>query len=82
MSADGYQVLQFTSAQSFTATETGSDSCANAPGSYKIRYKSVTGSALTTLLASSANSGKSACWNFQFVNIGSTTTQPSVSYCR
>lgn len=80
--ADGYQVLQFTSAQSFTSTETGSDSYANAPGSYRIRYKSVTGAALTTLLALSANSRKSTCWDFQFMNSGVTTTQPSVSYCR
>ncbi len=78
--ADGYQVLQFTSAQSFTATGTGSDSYANAPGAYKIRYKSVTGAALTTLLA--ANAGKTACWSFQFTSSAGTTTQPAVSYCR
>jgi phosphatidylethanolamine-binding protein (PEBP) family uncharacterized protein len=78
--ADGYQVLQFSSARSFTATETGSDSYANAPGTYNIRYKSVTGAALTTLLAS--NAGKTACWNFQFTSSAGATTQPTVSYCR
>lgn len=77
---DGYQVLQFTSARSFTTTETGSDSYANAPGTFKIRYKSMTGTALTTLLA--ANAGKTACWSFQFTSGAGATTQPAVSYCR
>ena len=77
---DGFQVLQFTSARSFTTTATGSDSYANTPGAYKIRYKSVTGSALTTLLAT--NAGKTACWSFQFTTSTGTTTQPAVSYCR
>lgn len=81
-STDGYQVLQFTSGQSFTTTETGSDSYKNNAGSYRIRYKAVTGTALSTLLAQNANSGKSACWDFQFTNSTGTTTQPSVSYCR
>lgn len=79
---DGYQVLQFTSAQTFTTTETGTDSYANAAGTYRIRYKAVTGSALTALLAQSQNSGKTTCWNFQFINGSGTTTQPSVNYCR
>lgn len=79
---DGYQVLQFTSGQSFTTTETGSDSTANGAGTYKIRYKPVTGQALTSLLAQPQNSGKSACWNFQFTNSSGTTTQPTISYCR
>ena len=79
---DGYQVLQFSSTQAFTTTETGTDSYANAAGTYRIRFKPVTGSALTALLALSANSGKTACWNFQFTNSGAVTTQPAVSYCR
>jgi phosphatidylethanolamine-binding protein (PEBP) family uncharacterized protein len=78
--ADGYQVLQFSSARSFVSTETGSDSYSNAPGAYRIRYKTVTGTALTTLLAS--NAGKTACWNFQFTTATGTTTQPTLSYCR
>jgi YHYH protein len=77
---DGYQVLQFNSARSFTTTATGLDSYPNAPGTYNIRYKSVTGTALTTLLAS--NAGKTACWNFQFTNSAGSTTQPTMSYCR
>ena len=77
---DGYQVLQFTSAQSFTTTETGSDSYANPPGVYKIRYKSVTGTELATLLA--ANTSKTACWRFQFTSGAGATTQPTLSYCR
>jgi phosphatidylethanolamine-binding protein (PEBP) family uncharacterized protein len=80
--ADGYQVLQFSSAVSFTTTETGTDSYANPPGLYRIRYKPVTGAALATLLAASANAGKTACWNFQFTDGGGATTQPTVSYCR
>jgi phosphatidylethanolamine-binding protein (PEBP) family uncharacterized protein len=79
---DGYQVLQFSSTQAFTSTETGTDSYANTAGTYRIRFKLVTGNALTALLALSANSGKTACWSFQFTNSGAVTTQPAVSYCR
>ena len=78
--ADGYQVLQFTSAQPFTTTATGSDSYANSPGTYKIRYKPLTGTELTSLLAS--NPGKTACWSFQFASGAGVTTQPTTSYCR
>ncbi len=77
---DGYQVLNFNSALPFTTTGTGSDKNPNLPGTYNIRYKSVTGTALTTLLAS--NPGKTACWNFQFTNSTGSTTQPTMSYCR
>lgn len=80
--SDGYQMVQFTSARSFVTTETGTDSYTNAAGTYKIRYKSVTGAALATLLATAQNSNKSACWNFQFTNSSSAQTQPSISYCR
>jgi phosphatidylethanolamine-binding protein (PEBP) family uncharacterized protein len=80
--SDGYQVLQFSSTRSFTSTETGTDSYVNAAGTYRIRFKPVTGSALTALLASSQNANKSACWNFQFTNTGGSATQPVVSYCR
>jgi phosphatidylethanolamine-binding protein (PEBP) family uncharacterized protein len=79
---DGYQVLQFTSAQNFTSTETGADSYVNSAGSYRIRFKPVTGPALLTLLAQAQNSNKSACWNFQFTTTAGSTTQPTVSYCR
>ncbi len=80
--SDGYQVLQFSSARSFTTTETGSDSYANAPGTYRIRYQRVTGAALDALLAQNANKGKSACWNFQFTSGAGASTQPPISYCR
>ena len=80
--SDGYQVLQFTSATPFTTTETGSDSYPNAPGTYQIRYKQVTGSDLTSLLALKQNANATACWNFQFVDSTGKTTQPPVSYCR
>lgn len=79
---DGYQVLKFTSNQSFVSTETGSDSTNNPAGSYNIRYKPVTGTELAALLALSANINKTACWNFQFTNSGGSTTQPAISYCR
>jgi phosphatidylethanolamine-binding protein (PEBP) family uncharacterized protein len=78
--ADGYQVLQFSSGGSFTTTATGSDSYANAPGAYKIRYKELAGTALSAQLA--ANPGKSACWSFQFSTSAGTATQPAISYCR
>lgn len=79
---DGYSVLQFTSARAFTTIETGADSYANAPGTYRIRYKPVTGTALVALLAQNGNAGKTACWNFQFTTSTGTTTQPTISYCR
>ena len=79
---DDYQVLQFSAARAFIRTEAGADSCANPAGSCRIRFKPVTGSALTALLAASANRGKSACWNFQFNDTAGVTTQPAVSYCR
>lgn len=79
---DGYQVLQFTSAVSFTTTETGSDSYTNSPGTYQIRYQQVTGAALAALLAQSQNAGATACWNFEFVDSSGKTVQPSVSYCK
>jgi hypothetical protein len=81
-SSDGYYVLKFTSGQSFTTTETGSDSYTNAAGTYRIRFAAVTGDALATLLNSSANSGKTACWNFQFLDASGTASQPSTNYCR
>jgi phosphatidylethanolamine-binding protein (PEBP) family uncharacterized protein len=80
--ADGYQVLQFSSGRSFTTTETGADSYANGPGTYRIRYRRATGAALDTLLAQPANRGKTACWTFQFTTGAGATTQPDVAYCR
>jgi phosphatidylethanolamine-binding protein (PEBP) family uncharacterized protein len=80
--ADGYQVLQFSSARSFTTTETGSDSYVNAAGTYRVRYKRATGAALEALLALPPNRGKSACWDFQFTSGAGAPTQPAVSYCR
>ncbi len=80
--SDGYQVLQFASALAFTTTETGSDSYAYTPGTYRIRYKQVTGTALDTLLAQPANAGDTACYNFQFTDSNGNTTQPTVSYCK
>jgi hypothetical protein len=79
---DGYQVLQFTSATAFVATETGGDSYSNPPGTYKIRFKAVTGPALASLLTQSRNAGKTACWNFQFVTADGAVTQPEIAYCR
>jgi phosphatidylethanolamine-binding protein (PEBP) family uncharacterized protein len=79
---DGYQVLQFSSANPFTTTENGQDSYSNLPGTYKIRYKQVTGADLAALLALKQNANATACWNFQFVDSTGKTTQPSVSYCK
>ncbi len=79
---DGFQVLQFSANRSFQTTETGSDSYANAAGSYRIRYKAITGTALTTLLAQTANANKTECWTFQFTTSSGTLTQPTIAYCR
>ena len=81
-SADGYQVLQFTSAITFRTNETGTDSYTNAAGTYKIRYKQVLGADLVALLTLRQNATATACWNFQFINASGTTTQPTVSYCK
>lgn len=80
--SDGYQVLQFTSGIRFTTNETGSDSYPNQPGTYKIRYKQVTGNDLVALLAQRQNANATTCWNFQFVDNSGNTTQPTVSYCK
>ena len=81
--ADGFQVLQFSSAINFTTTENGTDRYPNAPGTYKIRYKQVKGEALSALLATQRpNTNFTACWEFQFLNGGSTASQPTVSYCK
>ena len=74
--------LQFSAAQPFTSTETGADSYTNAAGTYRVRFKPITGSALAAQHALSQNSGKSACWNLQFNNPAGAATQPSVSYWR
>lgn len=79
---DGYQVLQFTSATTFVTNETGNDSYSNSPGTYRIRYKALGGAELTTALAQSGNTGKSACWSFQFTDSTGNGTQPNVTYCR
>ena len=79
--AEGYQVVQFTSAIRFTTNETGMDSYANAPGTYKIRYKQVTGDALTALLVGRYASS-TTCWNFEFFGPGGGASQPAIAYCK
>lgn len=79
---DGYQVLQFNSAQTFLTTGTGTDAYSNAPGVYRIRYKPVSGADLATLLSQPQNAGKSLCWHFQFASGSGTQTQPTTTYCR
>ena len=79
---DGYQVLQFTSALRFTTNETGSDSYVNQPGTYKIRYKQVSGTDLVALLGQRQNANATTCWNFQFTDGNGAATQPTVSYCK
>ncbi|MFO1493038.1 MAG: YHYH protein [Lysobacterales bacterium] len=81
-SSDGYQVLEFSSARNFTTTSGGTTSYPYTPGSYRIRYKALSGAALMALLTQPQNSGKSACWSFQFTDTQGAATQPSVSYCR
>lgn len=80
--ADGYQVVQFTSAQSFTTTETGADSYSNGPGTYQIRYLQLSGAALMTALAQPGRTGKTACWAFQFKTAAGTNSQPDTTYCK
>jgi YHYH protein len=77
---DGYQVLQFTSNESFITNTTGANDYTNAAGSYKIRYKALTGTELAALLTT--NPGKTACWSFQFKTSADIQTQTPISYCR
>ncbi|MFG6467605.1 YHYH protein [Roseateles sp. BYS87W] len=79
--ATGAQVLQFTSARSFTTTATGSDSYANTPGTYRIRYVALSGTELETQLALPAHQGRSACWRFEFSTSAGVATQPATVYC-
>ena len=79
---DGFQVLQFTSANAFTTNETGTDSYVNPRGTYRIRYKAVTGADLTALLVLRQNAGKAACWSFEFTSGSGATSQPATTYCR
>jgi hypothetical protein len=79
---DGYEVLQFTSANAFVTNETGSDSYPNPAGTYRIRYKEVTGSDLASLLALKQNANATACWNFEFTDSNGNMTQPPVTYCK
>jgi phosphatidylethanolamine-binding protein (PEBP) family uncharacterized protein len=81
-SSDAYQVLEFTSDKSFTSTQTGKDSYANSPGTYKIRYKALADSDLEMALAKTENKGKSSCWAFQFKNSTGASNQPDVIYCK
>lgn len=80
--ADGYEELRFTSALNFNTTETGTDRYPNAPGTYRIRYRQLTGAELLAQLQQSKNSGKAACWAFQFTTDAGASTQPDVTYCR
>ena len=80
--SDGYAVLQFTSAKTFVTNEVGNDSYTNLAGTYKIRYKALSGADLAAALAVTKNVGKSMCWAFQFQNASGTTTQPNITYCR
>jgi phosphatidylethanolamine-binding protein (PEBP) family uncharacterized protein len=81
-SSDGYDELAFTSSLNFSTTETGTDRYANTPGTYKIRYRQLTGAELQTELLLAKNANRSACWMFQFTTQGGTSTQPDVTYCR
>ena len=80
LAVDDYQVMNFKSAQAFTTNTIGTDSYANAPGSYNIRFKQLLDIELSAALVK--NTGKTACWNFQFTNSAGATTQPSTTYCR
>ena len=81
-STDGYQVLQFTSSIPFSTSETGGDRYRNSPGTYRIRYRQVTGPELVNLLAQRRNANATSCWNFQFFDVSGDMTQPPVNYCK
>jgi hypothetical protein len=83
--AEGYSILEFTSGTSFNTTPDNSSnySTINASGTYQIWFKPLIGVTLTNLLSMASNKGKTACWEFQFIN--KTTNQPSQpteSFCK
>ena len=82
--SSGYSVLQFTSGSSFNTTPDNSNnySTVNPAGRYKILYRQMSGTALSTELAKAANSGKSACWEFIFQNGAGSTSQASMNFCK
>lgn len=82
--SNGYSVLQFSSASSFNTTPDNSNAYTtiNPAGAYKILYKQMVGSSLTTELAKAANSGKTACWEFIFQNNAKANSQPSMNFCK
>jgi len=82
MASDGYEELRFTSALNFITTETGTDRYANAPGTYRIRYRQLTGAELLAQLQQSRNVNKAACWSFQFNTDAGASSQPDFIYCR
>jgi phosphatidylethanolamine-binding protein (PEBP) family uncharacterized protein len=74
----GQQVLQWTSANSFTTSDGSSYN--NPAGTYQIRYVALSGAALESALSSRA--GKTACWRFEFTNSIQVSSQPTAVYCR
>lgn len=81
----GYTLLEFTSASTFNTTPDNSStySTVNPSGTYQIQYKSIAGSALTEILALTQNKGKTACWEFQFLNKTlSKSSQPTEYFCK
>lgn len=80
--ASGQQVLQFSSAKSFTTTENGADSYVNVAGNYQIRYRRLAGDELVSALASQTSKSSVACWEFQFTTVAGASTQPKTLYCR
>lgn len=73
-----YNVLTFTSQNTFLTTVNNSAySISNSAGVNTIKYKQLTGTDLTTALAS--NTGKTSCWQFLFPQAASSQT---MIFCR
>ncbi len=76
--SSGYSVLQFTASSIFLTRVTNSTySISNPTGVNQVKYKQLTGTDLTTALAS--NTGKTSCWQFLFPQAASST---SINFCR
>lgn len=83
--SEGYSVLEFTSNSSFNTTPDNSSnySTINVSGTYQVLYKPLSGVALTNLLMLPANKGKTACWEFQFLNKSTNKpSQPTANFCK
>jgi phosphatidylethanolamine-binding protein (PEBP) family uncharacterized protein len=85
VNSQGFFVLSFSTNTTFNTTPNNSSSYStvNLPGSYQVLYRQINGAALGVVLALAENKGKTACWEFQFLNSSTNSaSQPSMNFCK